>query len=81
MAQQCDIEPLNPRTCWSQTQRSNITSNSVEKYYKLGVAVPFLDHILSEFEHRYLCCELLVRFSGSPKYKLSLTYFSHEIPN
>ena len=53
-AQQCDITPKKPRTCGRQTQRVNISSNSVEEYFKLGVAVPFLDHILSEFEHRYL---------------------------
>lgn len=37
--------PSKPRSCARQKHRSNAEAESVEDWYRINVAVPFLDHI------------------------------------
>ena len=53
MAEKLDISPAKPRTCGQQTQRGNVPSESVEDYFKKTIAIPLLDHILTEMNGRF----------------------------
>ena len=59
-----------PRVCRSQQHRSNTPSNDVESHYKLNVAIPFLDHLISEMSRRFSSenCSALKGFSIIPAY-------------
>ena len=45
------VKPL--RTCSRQMHRSSIPSEDASSYYKLNVAIPFLDHLLQELSTRF----------------------------
>ena len=38
----------NPRRCTRQTGRDNHPSENAEEYYRRTLAIPFLDHLLTE---------------------------------
>ena len=42
-----------PRMCGSQTARSNNEALSLEGYWCRIVFIPFLDHLIQEFEDRF----------------------------
>jgi hypothetical protein len=42
-----------PRLAPCQRHRTNISSDSIEEYYRRAVMVPFLDHILRELDERF----------------------------
>ena len=39
-----------PRRCGRQTARSNVEASTPEEYWRRTVFVPFLDHLIQEFE-------------------------------
>ena len=43
-------ELSRPRICGRQSQRTNIPSTTVEEYYKLGVFVPTIDHMITQLD-------------------------------
>ena len=48
-----DISVAIPRRCSRQTARDNHPGSTVEEYYRRSLAVPFLDHLISEIEIRF----------------------------
>lgn len=55
MAAAVNVEPSKPRTCTRQKNRSNATpvNDSIHDWYKVNVAIPFLDHIITELESQF----------------------------
>lgn len=53
LADELDVTPSKPRTCGRQTKRSNVPCESTEDYYKKTIAIPLLDHMLSEMNSRF----------------------------
>ena len=53
MANEIDIEPAKPRAAGRQKHRANAPSETVKEYYLVNMAIPFLDHIISEFGARF----------------------------
>ena len=48
-----NVEPSKPRSCSRQINRPNATAESVEGWYKINVAIPFVDHIISELTSQF----------------------------
>ena len=48
MASAVNVDPCKPRTCARQRNRPNAEAETVEEWYRVNVAVPFLDHIIAE---------------------------------
>ena len=46
------IEAKAPRRCARQTRREN-HPGSTEEYYRRCLAIPFLDHLKNEIDHRF----------------------------
>ena len=42
-----------PRTCGRQTTRSNVEASTPEEYWRRSIFIPFLDHLIQEFEGRF----------------------------
>ena len=53
MANIVDIEITTPRRCGRQTKRSNVPSATTDEYYKIGVSIPVIDHLITELEFRF----------------------------
>lgn len=54
MAAYVDIEPSKPRTCGRQKNRPNAEAVTVEKWYKVNIAILFSDHIIVELDSQFL---------------------------
>ena len=50
MAENVGIVPTAPRTTGRQLHRANAPAVDPKEYYRVNVAVPFLDHIISELD-------------------------------
>ena len=50
MAAQISVEPVKPTASGWQQHRANAPAESVEVYYLHYMAIPFVDHIINEFE-------------------------------
>ena len=48
-----DVEPCKPRSCAGQRHSPNADETTIEEWYKLNVAIPFLDHIIAELEAQF----------------------------
>lgn len=48
-----NVEPSKPRSCSRQRNRPNAATDSIEKWYKINVAIPFLDHITTELNSQF----------------------------
>ena len=48
-----DIEPAKPRTCARQKNRPNAEAETVEEWYKVNVAILFLDHMITELDSQF----------------------------
>ena len=53
LAQEVRVEPSFPRTVSRIQHRTNCPAQSTEEYYKRNLAIPLLDHFLSEFSDRF----------------------------
>ena len=53
MAAAVDIEPAKPRTCVRQRNRPNAEAETVEEWYMVNVAIPFMDHIMTELDSQF----------------------------
>ena len=52
MATAVNIEPSKPRSC-SSRERPKAVACTVEEWYKINVAIPFIDNIISDLESRF----------------------------
>ena len=48
-----NVEPSKPRSCSRQRNRPNVVACTVEEWYKINVAIPFIDHVISDLESRF----------------------------
>lgn len=53
MAAQVNVQPYQPRATGRQTHRENVPAETVTDYYLRNMAIPFLDHVISEFNSRF----------------------------
>ena len=53
MATAVNVEPSKSRTCARQRSRPNAEAETVEEWYKVNVAIPFLDHIITELDSQF----------------------------
>lgn len=92
IADAVNVQPSKPRTCGRQVHRANALSedDSVEGYYKVNLTIPFLDHLLTEFESRFdvLKSQALSAFTLLPNLAAqevpqadSFTYFLDDLPS
>ena len=54
------VYPSVPRTAGRQSHRSNTPHDGPEEYYRRTAFIPFLDHLTSEMNHRYILFKTLV---------------------
>ncbi|XP_006812758.1 52 kDa repressor of the inhibitor of the protein kinase-like [Saccoglossus kowalevskii] len=52
-ADKIGVTPTTPRVARRQTQRPNAPASSPEDYYRLNLAIPFLDHICTELNEQF----------------------------
>lgn len=50
MAASVDVEPYKPRNCARQKNWPNVAS---EDWFKVNVAIPFLDHVITELDSQF----------------------------
>ena len=48
-----NVQPSKPRTCIHQRNRPNAEAETVKEWYRVNVAVPFLDHIIVELDSQF----------------------------
>ena len=48
-----NVEPSKPRSCSRQSNRPNVVACTVGEWYKINVAIPFIDHIISDLESHF----------------------------
>ena len=53
MATAVNVQPSKPRSCARQRHRPNADAETIEDWYRINVAVPFLDHIIQEIECQF----------------------------
>jgi hypothetical protein len=53
MAVAVNVQPSKPRSCGRQMNRPNVVTTTVEQWYKVNVAIPFVDHIITDLESRF----------------------------
>ena len=53
MAAVVGVQPCAPRNCARQRHRPNADATTIEEWYKINVAIPFLDHITAELESQF----------------------------
>lgn len=45
--------PALPRRCGRQRDRNNVPAEEPAEYYKRSITIPFLDHLLTQFDQRF----------------------------
>ena len=53
MAEKVGTEPCQPRTVKKQPHRSNIQVDAVFHHYKINIAMPFLDYVISDLDAQF----------------------------
>lgn len=53
MATAVNVQPSKPRSCGRQRHCPNAEAETTEDWYKVNVAIPFLDHIIQEIESQF----------------------------
>ena len=53
IAEKVDAVIRSPRTCSSQIYRGNVSHKDVNDYFRLNIAIPFLDSLLQELSARF----------------------------
>lgn len=69
MAETLGVEAKKPRTVGRQAHRNNVPADTIEDYYRVALALPFIDHLLNEFKDRFFQGqqEIMEGFSGIPE--------------
>ena len=47
------VDETKPRVCSKNTDRENHNANSISDYYKVSLAIPLIDIVLSELKRRF----------------------------
>jgi len=53
MGAKVNVEPSKPRSCSHQMSRLNVAMESIEDWFKINVAIPFLDRIITELDAQF----------------------------
>ena len=53
MAESINVSPSKPRSCAHQTRRPNAPADNLEDWYRVNVAIPFVDHIITELGSQF----------------------------
>ena len=53
MAKAVNVQPSKPRSCGRQRNRPNVVSTTIEEWYRINVAIPFIDYIITDLESRF----------------------------
>ena len=53
MAEKEGTEPCQPRTVKRQKQHSTIQVDAMFDHYKINIAIPFLDHVISDLDGQF----------------------------
>ncbi len=63
MDESVNVDPSKPRSCARQCNRPNATAENIEDWHRINVALPFIDHIITElnshFISHYTDCQLI----------------------
>lgn len=54
MADKVDVQPTRPRTAGWMKNRANAPAEGVQEHFLRNVAIPFLNHVISDLEHASL---------------------------
>ena len=64
MGASVNVTPSRPRNCGRQQHRPNVPQDSIEEWYRVNVAIPFLDHVITELDSQFsslsLTCSCLL---------------------
>ena len=53
MADKVDVQPAKPRTARRMRNKANAPAESVQEHFLRNVAIPFLDHVVTDLEARF----------------------------
>ena len=53
LAQKISVDKTKPRVCSKQRDRENHNADSIAEYYKISLAIPLIDIVLSELKRRF----------------------------
>ena len=48
-----NVQPSQPRICRQQLHCPNAAASTIEEWYQINAAIPFLDHIISDLSCRF----------------------------
>lgn len=48
-----NVQPNQPRICRQQLHCPNAAASTIEEWYQINAAIPFLDHIISDLSCRF----------------------------
>lgn len=54
LAKKVDVQETRPRVIGRQTHRDNPRCDSPTEYFKTTITIPFLDHLLTEMNERFV---------------------------
>ena len=93
IAERSQIAVTKPRLSVRQQHRSNPPTNSVEEHFKVSVAIPFLDHLLSDLASRFAAhvkqsalIQKLIPININPDstvagFKQAVSFYADDLPN
>ena len=77
MGASVNATPSQPRNCGRQQHRPNVPQDSIEEWYRVNAAIPFLDHVITELDSQFsslsLTCSRLLNLV--PSVMCSNTHF------
>lgn len=53
MAAAVNVQASKPRSCERQRNRPNVATTTIEEWYRINVAIPFVDYIITDLESRF----------------------------
>ncbi len=53
MGESVNVDPSKPRSCARQRNRPNAAAENIEDWYRINVAIPFIDHIITELDSQF----------------------------
>ena len=53
MGASVNVDPSKPRSCARQRNRPNAAAESIDNWYRINVAIPFIDHIMTELDFHF----------------------------
>ena len=90
LAQKVSADETKPRVCSKQTDRENHSAYSVADYYKISLAIPLIEIVLSELKRRFEGSQTFI-FSGlciiphimasSPNWREILKFYEDDFEN